>query len=467
MPPVDVLIILVYLMGILAFAVIIGRAVDLEGFLVNNRRTRTVFLIFTIVSTNVGAGTYLGVASAGYESGISYAIMGTAVAIFGFCLTAWLAPRIKQFGDRWKAHTLADFYSVRYGSAARLIVAFVIVVIYIFFLGAQFLGISALLSVWTGWEFEITLVFATLGLIAYTALAGVKSDIYTDIVPGDKLRIIVVLFPLAWQGAGGLQAIRENLPSSYFHPAAFGGWGFLVGAILFGAPVILVSMDVWQRLYAAVSPKTARRSLLLSGLVNLPFLLLPAFLGGAARSIGMHITNPDTSLFELMKRFLPTGALGLALAGCLAAFLSTANTMIMVTSASLLKDLYIPLRQVRPSDEQALRAGRVFTVMASLVGLAIAFLIPSIVRLSLNSFFTLMVLIPSALGGFFWKRATSKGAVMSVVSGALLTWILLPFSPRMAFVPGFLLSAVLLVVGSLLTSHSSSEKPILGAPVKR
>ena len=139
MPFLDLAIILVYLAAILAFALVIGRAVDLEGFLVNNRRTRTLFVVFTVLSTNVGAGTYAGIASAGYESGVAYALMGILVAIAGFGLAAWLGPRVKEFGDRHQAHTLADFFSVRYGPIARTFVAAVVIVVYLFFLASQFL----------------------------------------------------------------------------------------------------------------------------------------------------------------------------------------------------------------------------------------------------------------------------------------------------------------------------------------
>lgn len=463
MNPIDLTILICYLGGILIFALVISRGSNLEGFLVNDRRTKSVFIVFSIVSTNVGAGTYAGIASAGYQSGISYAFMGVLVAIVGFGIVAWLAPRVKRFGDRWQAHTLGDFYLVRYGSASKSFVAVINLVVFIFFLASQFLAMSALLKVWTGLGMGWTLAFATGCLILYTAIAGVKSDIYTDFIHFLVMVVTIfgIMFPFIWNRAGGYESIRSNLPDSYFDIAAFGGWGFLIGAVIFGAPVLFVSMDIWQRLYATTSPKAARYTLLIAGALNIPLLAIPALIGIAAKASNMVLDNPDFVLFEVMKSSLPTGALGLALAGALAAFLSTANTMIMVITATILKDFIFPVWKGKISDVKLLRVGQIISIVVSLSGLLFAVLMPSIVRLSLNSFFTLMVLIPSVLGGFFWKRATSKAAAVSVGAGAIVTWGLLPFLPQMAFMPGFLVSLLSFIIVSFLTSHTRSERVLL------
>ena len=71
----DISIIVVYLIAIFIFGLYLSRKEGSEGYFVNNRKTKLIFLIFTSLSTSIGAGTVLGVASAGFQTGISFGII--------------------------------------------------------------------------------------------------------------------------------------------------------------------------------------------------------------------------------------------------------------------------------------------------------------------------------------------------------------------------------------------------------
>ena len=88
-------IIIIYLVVMLIIGLVVGKRENLEGYLVNNRKTKTLLLIFTIVSTGIGMGTFLGISSAAYQTGISYGITIILASILAVFLIALFAPQIK------------------------------------------------------------------------------------------------------------------------------------------------------------------------------------------------------------------------------------------------------------------------------------------------------------------------------------------------------------------------------------
>ena len=63
--------IIVYLIVIVFFTLRHVKSGDVEAYLVNNRKTKTLPLVFTTLATFVGGGTSIGLMAMGYESGFA------------------------------------------------------------------------------------------------------------------------------------------------------------------------------------------------------------------------------------------------------------------------------------------------------------------------------------------------------------------------------------------------------------
>ena len=174
-----------------------------------------------------------------------------------------------------------------------------------------------------------------------------------------------------------------------------------------------MTMELWQRIYASSSGKVARLALGMSIIVIISFYIISTIFGMATHIVDPGLIDRDQAIFILMKKFLPTGFLGLGLAGFMAVFISTVNSTIMVASATLAKDFYKGIINPQVSDRGLLTAGRVSTLMCGFAGMVFAILIPDLVALSVNALFMLLILLPSVVGGFFWHRATALGALNS------------------------------------------------------
>jgi len=122
----DIIIVIVWSLITLTIGIKAGVKADFDGFWVNKRRTKTSSLIFTIVATQIGGGTILGIASSTYAAGTGFGLVAIISTLTGFLAIAWLAPRIKRFGNKTNAFTLSEIIGVRYGRAAQIAAGIVI-----------------------------------------------------------------------------------------------------------------------------------------------------------------------------------------------------------------------------------------------------------------------------------------------------------------------------------------------------
>jgi sodium/proline symporter len=125
---------------------------------------------------------------------------------------------------------------------------------------------------------------------------------------------------------------------------------------------------------------------------------------------------------------------GLAVAGILAAIMSTADSFMNIGAAALVRDLPRAFGR-RVKDE--LRWGRLATLAVTLAATALAFLYNDLIALlGTFSFGTLgAALVPALAVGLHWKRVPAPVATASIATGTLLN-LILEFLSRQTLFPG-------------------------------
>ena len=175
----------------------------------------------------------------------------------------------------------------------------------------------------------------------------------------------------------------------------------------------------------------------------------------------------------------PAFIAGLLLAAIIAAAMSTADSQLLVASSSFTSDIYKPLlRKGKASEKETLWVGRLVVLAVAVVAFLIAALGVNNKESWANS---IMSMVENAWGLFgasfgpvvilslFWRRLNYKGAVVGIVTGAVvdIAWLLL-FTNTIStaliantgvyeILPGFVLGLVAAVVTSLLTEKPSEE----------
>ena len=459
---IDWVILIAYFLAMIYIGIKYGKKETLSGFYVNDRKTSRWKLIFSIVATSVGMITVVGGSAEAYRTGISFAVTGFIAIVAAFLFAGWLVPRIKKFGDTYNAYTMGDFYNLRYSPANRNLVGIIILISYIVILAAQMVGVASLAQVFFGLDFYIGLILSILITISYTAFAGLRSDIFTDFIQFWIILLSLVgVFIIILFKYDGFQLL-SSLDARYFDIFAFGGPEFFFAGLILTAPLFLIAMDFWQRVYASEAKKGLRKTMVISAAFNAPLFLIPCILGLFAVVLYPGLLSGDLALFQLLNENLPPFFLGLGIAGLLAAAMSTLDSLLMVGSTTFVHDFYKNSGFYKEKNEKKeLKAARLLVVVYGLIGLIVAFFIPDVLRLGLIANFILLVLAPSIIAGFVWKRANAKASFWSILIGFLVTVALLPFLPKLAFIPGFLVSLIVFVVLSYTGEHAMTEKVAL------
>jgi SSS family solute:Na+ symporter len=271
-----------------------------------------------------------------------------------------------------------------------------------------------------------------------------------------------------------------------FHPASADTPWF---AFVLGYPVLSLwfwcsDQTIVQRALGAKNLKHSQAGVLFCGFLKIlpPFLfLVPGIL---AAELMPGIQDDKQVFLQLVNTYLGSGLKGLIVAVLVAAVISTLNSGLNSFSTVYTLDIHQRWFSRNPTGRQARQIGRVTTLLAGLMAVAIAAYLK---RAQESGGLNLFDLFQSIIGymappvsavfvlGIFWKRATAAAAFLTLTLGSLLCLgigiasfsgaeFLLDDSGD-SILPHFLIQSFLLfclllalmVLASLLTSHRDSE----------
>jgi Na+/proline symporter len=240
-------------------------------------------------------------------------------------------------------------------------------------------------------------------------------------------------------------------------------WLFYVGAGITMMIGSIPQQDVFQRVMSAKDPETARNGAVLGGLAYLAFAFVPMFIVVSSLIIMPEeskalLASEDTQkvLPTLILNHMPFFAQVLFFGALVSAIKSTSSATLLAPSTSFVENI---LRHLWPTldDKHMLKAMRIsIFVFASLVltysiwveGKPIYDMVSSAYQVTLAGAF-----VPLAFG-LYWSRATTQGALASIVFGVGV-WLTFTLNETLAEefpsqLAGLGASVLGMVVGSLL-----------------
>ena len=115
----------------------------------------------------------------------------------------------------------------------------------------------------------------------------------------------------------------------------------------------------------------------------------------------------------------------------MAIIVSTADSFLLIPATNLTRDFYQKHLNPSASEKQVLLFSRSLVLILGLV----AFLLVSQFKTVLNAAYTAYniygtSITPALLAAFLWKRATSQGAIASILTGATVTIVWTYFLPQ-------------------------------------
>ena len=428
-----------------------------EDFLLAGRGLRTPLLLGTTLATLVGTGSSLGAVGLAYSSGwagLLYGI-GGAAGVFGLL---WLFADARDH-EFWTFPEEMSFY---YGASAALknVVAVLLFVAEIGWLGAHMLGGSIYLGYLTGIDPTLAKAIVAAGFGLYVIVGGYLADVITDAVQGVILFVgFSVLAVLSFREAGGVSGFRENLPDGANSFLGMGEVGVIpaVSLAVVIAVGVLATPSYRQRIYSATSTATVRRSFLLVGILFALFAVMPAIAGMSARVLNPGIENSDRAFPFLATEIFPVWLGGLLLVSGLSATASSGDSDAVTAVTIFLRDVYRMIVGRLPAEENV--------VLYSRVGIAVVMSVAFVVTIfatSVIDYITLMIstvlsgLFVAALLGKFWPRATWQGGIACMAVGSAAALAVTASESWTAFwgnpvIPSLLAALLAGVVVSLVT----------------
>ena len=354
---------------------------------------------------------------------------------------AFLMVFLGKWYRRTGVMTEAEFLKFRFGEGrqgrlARTLAAVAYVMMAIGMVVYFSVGTGTFLSQYLPFSKEVcSLIMMSIGL-AYTVSAGLYGVVLTDFL--QEILMVVVAIYLAVKAFiyAGSHELPErfssfdlpmtvNIPGyEIYHMFCFCVMFWILKGVLEGTGGVSGYMS--QRYYAA---KNEREAGLLSAewIVLLGFrwvmIMGVAILGlGVADQVG---SNPENVLPVVLKTMLPDGLRGIALAGLIAAAMSTFDSTINAGASYIVRDLYQPLVNPEADSKRLMRVSYLASFGIALVGVVLSFSVPNI-----NTIWDFMtaslgvgMFVPTILR-WYWGRFNGYGYATGVLSGMVTAMIL-------------------------------------------
>ncbi len=391
-----------------------------NDFILAGRKVPLYLTLGTTVATMVGTGSSMGAVGFAYQNGWAGALYGLGGAI-GILLLAWLFAPVREARFATMSEELASYVDDH-----PLVKKTLVIVIYaasIGWLGAHLIGGGMYLAWLTGLDDNSAKLLIGVGLAIYITLGGYTAVVWTDAIQAIILFVGFILMAyFAIDLVGGWHALDNNTVAANNGVLSYQKIGLLPAismalAVLVG---VLATPSFRQRIYAADSVKSIRKSFVISGVLYLGFSLIPATIGISAYLINDTLDNPAFAFPYLALTALPIVLGGLILLAGISATLSSASSDAIAGVSVLVNDVYgwifkkdIPLHRQLLVSRLAMLATVFIALFMAVLSNDIISYITKMISLVLAGLCVLGIL------GRFWSRYTWQGALASLIGASV------------------------------------------------
>ncbi len=474
--PIDlgILVVFIIFIRVLALWLVRGKSEDADGFFLGGRNFTWPLIGFSLFATNMSGASFVGMAGAGYSSGISVYSYEWMAAVILVVFVIFLLPFYLRSG----VFTMPEFLERRFDRRSRFAFAGLLVFLSVFLdcAGALYAGGLVVQTVWPGvplWGGVLVLALLS-GVLSITG--GLSAVVVSDTIQGTVLIIGgVIVFVAGMLAIPSWEAVEAAAPAgalSIVRPLddPFLPWPGLFGVLIIGLYFWTTNQLIVQRALGAKTLDHGRWGSLFAGLLKLPPLFIMVLPGVLALQLYPNLKTPDLAFPTLVFDLLPVGVRGVILAALVAAITSTVDSILNSTSTLVTMDFVRPLRP-QTTDVQLVRIGRIATAAVMVVGIVWA---PQIINFpSLWNYFQSILayatppVVAIFFAGILWRQATPAAAFWTFVvglgvgiAGFVLTEIMGVFEIQFLYAACALfgLGLVLMIAISLVTASKEGEE---------
>ena len=479
----------VYLVVNFVVGIVYSRKKDKESsmsftkkYFIGSRGMNGFVLAMTTVATYASVSSFVsGPGAAAITYGFSQAWVAGVQVGAAFLVLGVLGKKFALVSRKTGAVTVAGYLKARYKSDALVIVTtLLMIVFFVTQMIGQFMGGATLIETVTGLPYWVALAIFAFVVILYTAFGGFTAVVITDTIQGIIMLIgtfLLILYVL--KGVGSFEVMSANLDTN------LPGWDRLTGTGY--TPGSLLSFWVLVGVGVLGLPQTAVRGMGFKDTKSCHRAMLIGTIVAGVLMIGMHVAgawagalvgdqefaSSDYVIPSLIQEIMPVGVAGLFLAAPMAAVMSTVSSLLILASASLVKDLwknYVVKEDVKKVEKYNKNLSRT----SFCVTLAIGFIVFLLALTPPDIIFWINLFAMGGLecaflwpivGGVFYKKGNKQAAMASSVVGVLVYIVSYQFKLTIfninSVVWGLLVSGIVYFMVGAVTCKNGLDEDVL------
>jgi solute:Na+ symporter, SSS family len=460
------------------------RVKNTADFAIAGRHLPLIMIVTTTFATWFGSETVLGVGAKFAQGNLGSVIEDPFGSAFCLIFVGMF------FAAKLYKHTLltiSDYYRQRFGKQVEILCSIIIMLSYLGWVAAQVTALGLVFNILSAGSitFEWGMVIGVASILIYTLFGGMWSVAITDFIQMIVLVVgLSIIAVMAADMAGGADKVIAYAQSKemfkFLPPPNLKDMVFFFAAAITIMLGSIPQQDIFQRVMSAKDLKAATRGPIIGGVCYLLFAFVPMFLVVAALVILPEQTavllkgDAQKILPTLVLEKMPLIAQIIFFGALLSAIKSTASATLLAPSVTFVENIYKHLAKPM-NDAQTLKAMRVTVLLFSLFVLGYAMIsrgTPIYDMVSGAYQVTLVGAFIPLVFGLYWKRATTQGAIASIVLG-IVVWLAFMVAPGWseAFpqqLAGALAALAGMLVGSLvpqiISNHTGRVHHFAGTP---
>lgn len=408
----------------------------LQDYFLGGRELGGFVLAMTMVATYGSASSFLGGPGTAYTMGFGWVLLAMTQVVTGYFVLLILGKKFAILARRYQAVTMIDFLKARYNSPVVAILSALAIIIFLFSaMTAQWVGGARLIETLTGLSYLSALFIFVISVLVYVIIGGFRAVALTDAVQGVVMIIgtTILLIAVIIAGGGVPNIIQELISENPNLVTPYGNDGNLSAAyvssfwILVGVGVVALP-QIAVRAMSYKSSRGMHRALVIGTVVTGFIMLNMHLIGVFARAVKPGIEVADTVIPVIALDVLPGWLAGIVLAAPLAAIMSTVDSLLLLVSSSIVKDVYLSYIQPNASMKTVKRMSFGVTAVLGSIVFVLAVNPPELlIFLNLFAFGGLeAAFIWPIVLGLYWKYGNKYGAIASMVTG-IVGYIVLHF----------------------------------------
>ena len=393
-------------------------------FFVAGRRLTILVLVGVAAAAWYDSWTIVGLGECGWKMGLSIIFVYVIpTAILRLPLALWIGPMARDKVPDWVV-TLPDLVRNFYNKPSGLLAA-IVPMASILYCCALLFAVGDVLNLVSGMPLWLAMAISGGIIIVYTALAGMWGLAVTDLIQFMVMTVSAGALVIGIMAHfGGIEVMYAAIEAKDPLLLTAMGHQTWLTAIpwLMSAAALYVNAQSYQRFGAAKTSGDIKVAYSLMLTIGVLFSAAMVIAGMAASVMYPEAESISRGFWATVFSVLPPGARGLFVAALVAAVMSTVSADILLTGGILMKDFYKDCFKPNLSDHEVVKGSQVLIVIQGIFiivgtylwkdGIGEAWQI--IGGFQLSCFFVPM------MGGFFYKKKTAVGGLVSILFGIAL-----------------------------------------------